>query len=53
VHNIFNHPGPVAITQRHECHGDLTHTGRRLAIGAFYPPFRICPILTFAFVESR
>jgi hypothetical protein len=49
---IFQHVGPIAITQRHECHGDLTHTGRRLTISAFYPPFRAYPILTFAYVES-
>jgi hypothetical protein len=49
---IFHHAGPVSVTQRHERHGALTHTARRLAIRAFYPPFRICPILTFAFVES-
>jgi hypothetical protein len=50
---IFEHAGPVAITQRHVCHGDLTHTGRRLTIQAFYQPFRVRPILTFAFIESR
>jgi hypothetical protein len=49
---IFDHAGTVAITQRHERHGDLTHTGPRLAIRAFYPPFRVNPILTLAINES-